>query len=315
MNIAIISPATQVREEYIDGAARRLTEEGFGVKIMPHAKGPACGSYASSPEGRLQDLIAAFADPETDAILCARGGYGCNHLIDKISLDFIRCNPKPVIGFSDVTALHAMMYRAGVPSIHAPMAKHLTLEAPGHYCSRMLYNLLHSWEDGGAQTFEIPVASPLRPAGVELSLPPQHQRESFPTIEGVLVGGNLAVMNGLADTPFDFLRNSETTPLILFIEDISEAIYAVERMLVRMTLSGKLQNIKALIVGSFTDYKADRNYDSMYAMIRRQLSDIVPMILSFPVGHTPDNVPLIEGAYTRIKAEEGKIIFSQRAAK
>ena len=107
--IAIISPATTVKEEYVFGAERRLQELGYKVRIMPGTLGPADGSYASSAERRLKDLQNAIADADFKAILCAS-------------------NPKWLIGYSDISALHAMMRRAGVASIHAPMAKHLSTE-------------------------------------------------------------------------------------------------------------------------------------------------------------------------------------------
>ena len=126
--IAIISPATTVKEEYVLGAERRLQELGYKVRIMPGTLGPADGSYASSAERRLKDLQDAIADADIKAILCARGGYGAVHLLEHFDTETLRRNPKWLIGYSDISALHAMMRRAGVASIHAPMAKHLSTE-------------------------------------------------------------------------------------------------------------------------------------------------------------------------------------------
>lgn len=121
---------------------------------------------------------------------------------------------------------------------------------------------------------------------------------------GELRGGNLAVLNGLANTRFDMLTVGDGEDVILFIEDISEAIYAVERMLMRLYLSGTLSRIKGLIVGQFTEYRPDKNFDTMEAMIdalltRCGISDI-PVAFGFPVGHVSANYPLVEGAWVEL---------------
>lgn len=281
-------------------AADRLRKQKFDVEVLPHAKGPQCGTYAASDADRLADLTAALTDPSVDAILCARGGYGCNHLIDKILVDTLRANAKPIIGFSDVTALHAMMQHAGLPSLHAPMAKHIATEDPWDYCTMSLYSILRQWPD----------------PKYDVSLPLENTSLITPSApfkaQGMLTGGNLAVFNGLADTPFDPLTFGGDTPLILLIEDISEAIYAVERMLIRLRLSSRLKRVKAVLVGSFTEYKPNLNYHTMEEMVQATLGTEVPLILGFPSGHTPDNIPLIMGADTTIEVTDKELRLSQR---
>lgn len=281
--IAIISPATTVRPEYIDGAADFLTAEGYLPVVMPHAKGPADGSFAASDDDRLKDMLNALRDPETRAILCARGGYGCNHLISRIPAALIHHDPKWLIGFSDVSALHAMYQRAGVVSLHAPMAKHLATLPPEDYCTRAMMRIL---KEGLPVEYIVP-SHPLNIPGAA---------------EGILVGGNLAVINGLGGTPFDpvqsALANGHEHP-ILFIEDISEAIYAVERMLIRLHLNGQLHLLGGIIVGAFTEYRPDKNHPDMETMISRLFDRIglhIPVAFEFPAGHIDDNLPLPLGA-------------------
>lgn len=274
--IAVVSPASAVKPEYIDGAIRFLDSEGFRPYAAAHAHGPASGSFAASDDDRLADLAEAWSDPSVRAILCARGGYGCNHLIGRISPKLIADNPKWLIGFSDISALHALSLHAGVMSLHAPMARHLSLLPPGHYCTRAMMRIL---------TEGLPV---------EYMTPP-HPLDRHGEAHGTLAGGNLAVINGLADTPFDPFRLQD--PVILFIEDISEAIYAVERMLIRLRLAGHLDRIKGLVVGHFTEYRPDRNHPDMETMISRMLGDVpFPVTFGFPAGHTDDNLPLALGA-------------------
>lgn len=261
------------------GAERMLRECGYEAEVFPGALGPANGTYAASHESRVADLRQALTDPGVKAILCARGGYGCVHLLPEIPVEMVRENPKWIIGFSDVSALHALWHKAGVMSIHSPMAKHLTLEDKDDECSRMLLSIL----DGADPEYEF-TGHPFNREGVA---------------EGILRGGNLAVLNGLAGTPYDILEVEEGEDVILFIEDISEAVYAVERMLMRLVLSGSLQRLKGLIVGQFTDYKEDRNHGTMERMIdsllRRHGIDSFPVVFNFPVGHVRENFPLIEG--------------------
>lgn len=292
--IAIVSPATIVKPDYIDRAAALLAAEGFEPLVMPHAKGPSCGSFAASDADRLADLTEAYRDSSIRAILCARGGYGCNHLIDKIPVRFINSDPKWLIGFSDISALHALSQHAGVVSLHAPMAKHLTQLGNEHYCTHSLLRILREG---------LPV---------EYFVPP-HPFDRRGEAEGMLVGGNLAVINGLAATPFDPMALSKDVAKILFIEDISEAIYAVERMLIRMRLAGQLDSLKGLIVGQFTEYKPDRNHPDMETMISRLLGEVnFPVMFGFPAGHTDDNLPLPLGAHASIAVTaEGSTLLLQ----
>lgn len=295
--IAILSPAATVKEEYVVGAERRLRELGYRVRIMPAVLGPADGSYASSTESRLRDLRDAFVDDDVKAILCARGGYGAVHLIDEFDKESLRRNPKWIIGYSDISALHAMMRRAGVASIHAPMAKHLSTEPKDDVAVDALLQILRGKT---SLTFNID-AHPYNVCG---------------EVNGELRGGNLAVLAGLTGTEFDILTPEEDEEVILFIEDISEAIYSTERMLYNLHLNGALRRIKALIVGQFTETRADKNFESTHSMIHSLLTRLgygdLPVAFDFPVGHVSHNMPMIEGAQCHIKITPQGVEFTQQ---
>lgn len=284
--IAVISPATSVRPEYVAGAAARLREAGYNVEVMPSASGHAVGSYAASEEVRLADLLTAVANPDVKCIFCARGGYGCVHLLPHIPEALVRENPKWIVGFSDVSALHAAWLKSGVASLHAPMAKHLTNFPPGDLATDALLGIL----DGSFLPDYVVNPHPLNRYG---------------EARGILRGGNLAVLNGLAATPWDILDVMPGEEVILFIEDVAEAIYAVERMLIRLSLSGSLGRVKGLIVGQFTEYRPDRNFNSMEEMISSLLERCgltgFPVAFGFPTGHVDYNLPLIEGARVSLK--------------
>lgn len=287
--IAIVTPATVVNPDFIDGAAERLRREGYVVKIYPHAKGPDFGTYAATPEQRRADMLEAWKDPEVRAILCARGGYGCVYLLETLSDDLILSDPKWLIGFSDVTGLHGRLQNVGIASIHSNMAKHLTLFG----------------DDLPAREL-IDILAGKHPRPVEWT---PGQGSVAGSAEGVLRGGNLAVMSGLADTPYDLLRIADGENVILFIEDISEAIYAVERMLWRLHLNGALRRAAALVVGQFTDYRPDRNHKNMEEMIAarfREWGVAIPVATGAPIGHIDDNRPLIEGIRARLQVDQSR---------
>lgn len=280
--IAIVSPSGKVKGEFVDGAAEALTEAGFDVRIYPHAKG-GYGTFSGTADQRYADLSDAFTDPDVRAILCARGGYGAIHLLERLDSLPLRDNPKWIIGYSDISALHALMQRHGIASIHAPMAKHITTRGLDDPNVVSLLDIL-----GGQSVSYTFDAHPLNQPG-EATAP--------------IVGGNLAVLMGLLGTPYDIIRPGT----ILFIEDVSEPVYKVERALYQLHLSGALAGLKGLVVGQFTEYSPDVNHESMEQMI----SDITrrygyPVIFGAPIGHVDNNVPVVEGGIATIRSDGSK---------
>ena len=271
--IAIISPASHILPDYVDGACNAITQMGFQPVVSTHCKGQ-CGGYSGTIEQRLADFLEALHNPEVKAILCSRGGYGVVHLLEYLSADDIAENAKWLIGFSDISALHAAMVASGVASIHASMAKHLTQFGVDDEATVALFNILQ----GNLPTYQTP----------------SHAFNKPGTASGTLTGGNMAVLCGLLDTDFDLLSRGD----ILFIEDVGEEVYKIERMLYNLRLSGVLPMIKGLIVGRFTDYRnPDGNGDSMEQMAKRMVEPYdIPVAFDFPVGHVDENMPLIEGA-------------------
>lgn len=307
--IAILSPATAVKEEYIDGAAAFLRERGFRVRVMPAAKGPKSGTYAASQQARIDDFQTAIADPEIKAILCSRGGYGCVHIAASTPLSLLSNNPKWVIGFSDVSALHAMMLRAGVASLHAGMAKHLCLSPADALSVSAFLSILGG---GDEIVYSIPIDA-------DCDKPNSLGSKGFRTTgtcEGTLRGGNWAVLEGLLSTDMDPLHIGEGEDVILFLEDIGEAVYRTERMLWQLHLSGTLSRAKGLIFGDFSETGEDVNFGSTEAMIAARLKEwgiCCPTVAGFPVGHIDGrNLPLIQGAKTRLEISDDSVTLSMR---
>lgn len=298
-SIAIIAPATIVKKEYVDGAAEFLRRQGFNPLVMPHACGEPDGTYASSLKHRLDDFLTAWTMPEVKAVLCARGGYGAAHLLPHIPDSVIRLNPKWLIGFSDISALHALTLKNNIASIHGPMAKHLTLEGDDNLYSGLLLKAITTSDDTVIKW----QSSPL-----------DRQGECC----GRIVGGNFAVLSGLAGTPFDVFKRSLSEDIILFLEDIAEPIYKVDRMLTGLYLSGTLTKLKGLVFGEFTEYKGDANFPTVEDMICQRLREWnvrdIPVAFHLPVGHISDNYPMVEGAMATLSvtSDENSLLMTRK---
>ncbi|MDP4268833.1 MAG: LD-carboxypeptidase [Bacteroidota bacterium] len=274
--IRVISPSGKIDPNLVNGAIDRLYLWDFNPVGGRYAKG-AYGRYSGTVDERLYDLMEAIYDPAVKAIVCSRGGYGAVHLLDLVDPEVIRPNPKWLIGFSDITAIHALMQNAGVASLHAPMARHLAEE--DDFSAAALKQIL-------------------------LGEIPEYTIESHPLnregeATGILRGGNLSVLAGLRGTKYDF--PAENT--ILFIEEIGEEPYHVERMLYNLKMSGVLAELPGLIVGQFTNYEEDKGmFKSLYEIIYDTVSEYdYPVLFNFPVGHVAENYPLICGAKATLK--------------
>lgn len=269
-HIRIISPSGIIDPSYIDGASARLRMWGFEVSEGAHAR-DTYGRFAGTDENRLADLIEALTDPSVDAILCARGGYGLQRILDRIPPV-----TKPIIGFSDITALHQAAAIQGKPSLHAIMCKHIATlpedSEPIQAFRKALAGetLEYTWS-----------AHPLNRPG---------------EAKGLIIGGNLSVLYGLQGTPYGLTSNSVSvlTSKILLIEDIGERHYHIDRMMRNLRMSGVLANISGLIVGQFSDCEEDPlMQQTVYQTIKEAVDDYdYPVLFDAPIGHVEQNMPV-----------------------
>lgn len=268
-HIRILSPSGVIDPEYVTLAQRRLQTWGFHVSVGAHAL-DAYGRFAGVVGDRLSDLNEAFADPSVDIILCSRGGYGLQQIIDQVVLPTRPASQWPlVVGFSDITALHALMSLHGVPSLHASMCKALaTLPDDAHALSllrEVLEGKLHLEEViGGGRN---------------------------------IIGGNLSVLYGLQGTPYSLnaIIDNCVEPPVLLIEDICERHYHIDRMMNNLRLSGVLSRLSGVIVGQFTDCDDD---PKMGCTLRETLQYYLdqydyPVVWDAPYGHEDDNRPIM----------------------
>lgn len=274
--VAILSPSSIIKPQVVYTAMPVLADEGWVTYVGEHTF-DRDGSYAGTDEARYSDLETALLDPDTRAIFCARGGYGAVHLLEALDRLPLADDPKWIVGYSDISALHALMQKHGVQSIHAPMMKHIS-------------------ESGGRDADSQRLFALLRGERQEIKLP-GNRLDRTGTATGVLFGGNLAVCAGLIGTPFSPLRPDT----ILFVEDIAEPIYKVERIFYNLRLGGILGSLRGLIVGRFTDYASDRDNSSMEEMISHLVADYTyPVAFGVPIGHVSHNIPLVCGRETTL---------------
>ncbi len=290
--IAICSPAGRIDPKKVEGAVEVLRGQGWEPVVMPNALGSS-GSYSGTQDQRYSDLKTAFTDPSVRAILCSRGGYGVVHIMDRLAKLPLEDDPKWVMGFSDISAMHALMHSKGIASIHSSMAGQIML-GPDDADNAALFSILRG---------ERPV-----------HLFPSHDYDTPGIATGQLFGGNVAVLADLVGGPYDFLKPGS----VLFIEDVSEPIYKIERILYQLRLNGVLPELAGLIVGQFTEYKADDNYSDMESMIRDMVAPYdYPVAFNVPIGHVDHNIPLIESAKVTLKVSPSgtnSIIFHRSEA-
>jgi muramoyltetrapeptide carboxypeptidase len=281
--VVILSPSGKIEAQWVEGLKEVLESYGLLVSVSEHA---LCenGRFAGTDEERIKDLQEAIDDQDVRAIFCSRGGYGLARIIDKIDFSPLKDDPKWVVGFSDITVLHNALSLVGVASIHGIMAKHITLRAEG------LDNLM-------AMLFGENV-------GYEVA---SHEMNKVGEASGQLIGGNLSVLYGLRGTPFDLDYEGK----ILFIEDLSERLYHVDRMIQNLRLGGVFKQIKGLVVGQFTDIDEDDSFpNGVYGVISEAVKDCnIPVCFNFPAGHVDNNHPLMMGAQYSLKVTNEKTIL------
>jgi len=286
--VTILAPAGLIEPGQIASAIKII--ESWGLKIdLGKSIFSNHYNFSGTDTERTADLQEALDNPEIKAIFCARGGYGVLRIIDKIDwTNFIK-NPKWIIGYSDITAIHATCNNLlNIASVHGPMQvnfEKLQKEQKSlDYLKKILF--------GQSVIYSIP--------NVNKTIPTE--------IEGKILGGNLSLLYSLRGTPYDF--NPENS--ILFIEDIGEYMYHIDRMIQNFRLGNKFKGLKGIILGNFTEIKEN---DIPFGLTIEEIvsnalgENLIPVITGFPAGHTTPNYPLVFGSKVKIKVEKEKIDF------
>ena len=305
-HIRIISPSGAIDPSYIDAAAERLRAWGYIVSEGAHAR-DTWGRFAGTDEQRLADIVDALNDPEVDLILCARGGYGLQRIIDRVPPI-----TKPVIGFSDITALHQAAALNNQPTLHAIMCKHIATLPEDSEPLLALRKAL---------------------AGETLNYRWQgHPLNRFGKACAPIIGGNLSVLYGLQATPYSLPAAQSVSAAVcqrsglysvsskdglyqkplLLIEDIAERHYHIDRMMRNLRMSGVLANISGLIVGQFSDCDDDPLMSqTVYQTIKEAVAEYdYPLIFDAPVGHVERNLPLWINGHTTIDCRPDGVLLT-----
>lgn len=286
--IRIVSPAKSIEKPAVDFAVGYLQKNGFSVEIADHALGQH--HYFSGTEAeRLSDFQNALDDPTVDAILCARGGYGCVQLIDQLDFSKFKTTPKLILGYSDVTVFHNHIYsHFGIPTAHTTAP--LNFQENTSEALTSLLNVLNG----------IPNRYEIKP----------HELNVTGEVTAPVIGGNLAILYSLIGTNSD--ANFEGK--LLFIEEIGEAIYAVDRMFYALKKAGKLSNLQGVIVGGMTNMKDSQiPYGAtVETIIKKHIESLsIPLCFNFPAGHFEDNRAVIIGKAAKLLVGGDGVVFEQ----
>ncbi|MDR6921365.1 MULTISPECIES: LD-carboxypeptidase [Chryseobacterium] len=294
--IAVISPAGAVEVSQLEKGIEMIRKKGFEPVLGEHlyTKFSNGYNYAGTEKERIKDINWALNDKEISAIWASRGGYGCQHLVQHLDLKNFTKNPKWYIGYSDNTVIQSYLLKKGFASIHGQ-----TIKTSSFGVTEESYDLIFDVLKGKKLKYAL--------KSYELNKPGN--------MEGELIGGNLALIYALLGTPYSF----DFKDKILFIEDIGENFYALDRMIMSLELAGVFKKIKGLIVGGMTnmgDEKDNKDYEESfdgfaYTLISERISKYkFPVVFGFPNGHIKDNRPLLIGGNAKVKvADKVKIEF------
>ena len=303
--VGLITPATYVSDPDRIALAER-TIRYFDLKSkMGRNVRKRSGYVGGSPEERLADLHDMFRDPDVKAVFCIRGGYGSAHLLDRIDYDLIRRNPKIFLGYSDITSLHLAIHkRTGLVTFHGPVV----LSRFTGYTQKHFRAALFEAKPLGALTNPLE-SEQLRPLHVLRTVRPGKAR-------GQLTGGNLSLIAATMGTPYEI----ETKGKILFIEDVGEQPYEVDRMLMQLRLAGKLQAAAGIIFGECSECvprQFQPSFESTFSLgevIDAMLGDLkIPVLSGLTIGHTTDQLTLPLGLMASLDADKGELNVEEAA--
>lgn len=290
--IGIVAPAGFMAVERLQACIQTLDSWGYTVQMGATTHSNSSNYFSGTDDERLADLQAMLDDRDVKAIMCARGGYGTSRIIDQLNFKKFRKHPKWIIGYSDITVLHShLLAQYKIASIHAPMAA--------------------AFNDGEQDNPYIQsVRKALEGEKAEYQCATHHLNRAG-SAKGELVGGNLSLLAHLVGTASDV----RTKNRILFLEDIGEQLYNIDRMLLQLKRAGKFDKLEGLIIGGFTDTKdTDRPFGStVEEVIYEQVKEFdFPVCFGFPVSHTKENYALKIGVQHQLKIESTTVTLKEK---
>ncbi len=280
-HLAVLAISSPSELERIEEAKQNLEARGLRITLADNiAHHGSHGYLAGTDDERLETVNRFLRDPQFDGFLFARGGYGAMRILDRIDFDAIAADPRPVIGFSDLTALHqAMAIRAGVRSFHGPMVNLDFHDGLSSANEEWFWSLLAG---------EAPLTHRFGEPQVVLE----------GVAEGPLFGGCLSLTEALTGTPYDFWIDGG----IWFWEEVDERPYRLDRMLTTLRLSGRLERIRGVVIGKLKNCGSEAEIDLLLREFFAPLS--IPVVRDFPFGHYGDNLLMPIGALVRLSTQD-----------
>lgn len=278
--IAIVALASRIQPEAVVRAKELLEEWGYQV-LIGESVYSSYFNFSATDEVRKRDFQKMLDNPQVKAIFSARGGYGSSRIIDEINWYLFQRSPKWVVGFSDITAVHQAIQHLGYQSIHGPMPSTFFQDA---YSTTTLKHLLmgvpfsYSWET-------------------------EEQSNRTGSAEAVLAGGNLCLLTHGIGSRYDVPLDGK----IVFLEEVGEAHYAIDRYMVQLKRAGKLKNLAGLVVGQFSEMKDPVHYfgKTAYEIIASHVVEYdYPVAFQFPAGHTASNYALPLGRQVKLEVQD-----------
>jgi muramoyltetrapeptide carboxypeptidase len=289
-NIGIIATARKFTEAQLGYTIELLNSWGYNAYLGESIDAEDF-QFAGDDDLRARDLQRFIDEPDINAILIARGGYGTMRMMDKVDFGAMQKFPKWICGFSDVTALHEHLHTLGIASIHSSM--------PSLFPTQYNHPTLNSLE------------AALAGQNLSYSFARNAHNKKYKSVQGTLVGGNLSLLYALQGSPSDI----DTEGKILFIEDLDEYLYHLDRMLVSLDRAGKLRNLKALLVGGMTAMKDNEDPfgQSVEEIILHHCEKYnYPIVFDFPAGHQEHNYALRMGCMAEIETIDQQVFFKQQ---
>ncbi len=303
--VGLVTPSSYVADpDRLQLAARTVKYFGLKLKTAKNV-GKRAGYLGGSVQERVDDLHEMFKDRDVRGVFCIRGGYGAEQLLDRIDYDLIRRNPKIFLGYSDITALHLAIHKkAELVTFHGPVVLSRFSEYTRTYFRKALFSTAPI-----GKVANPPDSDPLRPAHTLRAIRPGRAR-------GALIGGNLSLVASTMGTPYEI----ETQGRILFLEDVDEQPYSIDRMLTQLRLAGKLNAAAGVIFGECSNCRPREfqpSFESTFSLgevLDSILAEVkAPVLSGLTIGHTDDQATLPLGIAATLDSENGELIIEEAA--
>ena len=298
--LGLVAPASFTSKEKIEKSIETVEKMGFKVKLGESIY-QRYGYLSGKDEIRAKDINEMFKDPEVDGIICLRGGYGTPRILDLIDYNIIKDKPKVFIGYSDITALHiAFNQICKLVTFHGPMVSSDIIGNFHEFSKESLYkSIMNNREIGLIEN----------PPGEEII------KINTGVVEGTIIGGNLSLIADTIGTQYEI----DTKRKILFIEEVGEEPYSIDRMLNQLRLSGKLKDAAGIILGDFRDCEPKGHYEDSLNL-EELIEDYIkplnkPSIYNLQSGHCDPIITLPLGINTRLDGDSGEVYILENAVK